>query len=50
MDTHDLFYLQQEWEAWLVVVPIYKQISTSKLQLTTLNVQNINVTLKLASE
>ena len=38
MYTHDLFYLQQEWEAWLV--PIYKQIRTSKSQH---NVQNINV-------
>ena len=32
MYTHDLFYLQQEWEAWLV--PIYKQIQTTKSQLT----------------
>ena len=32
MYTHDLFYLQQEWEAWLV--PVYKQISTTKSQLT----------------
>ena len=24
MYTHDLFYLQQEWEAWLA--PVYKQI------------------------
>ena len=39
MYTHDLFYLQQEWEAWLVLV--YKQIRTTKWQLT--NVQNINV-------
>ena len=30
--THDLFYLQQEWEAWLA--PVYKQISTTKSQLT----------------
>ena len=28
MYTHDLFYLQQEWEAWLV--PVYKQIRTTK--------------------
>ena len=30
--THDLFYLQQEWEAWLVLVD--KQIRTTKSQLT----------------
>ena len=30
--THDLFYLQQEWEAWLA--PVYKQIQTTKSQLT----------------
>ena len=40
MYTHDLFYLQQEWEAWLA--PVYKQIHTTKSQLTQ-NVQNINV-------
>ena len=28
MYTHDLFYLQQEWEAWLA--PVYKQIQTTK--------------------
>ena len=28
MYKHDLFYLQQEWEAWLV--PVYKQIQTTK--------------------
>ena len=38
MYTHDLFYLQQEWEAWLA--PVYKQIQTTKSQLT----QNITVT------
>ena len=32
MYTHDLFYLQQEWEAW--VAPVYKQIRTTKSQLT----------------
>ena len=32
MYTHDLFYLQQEWEAWLA--PVYKQICTTKSQLT----------------
>ena len=32
MHTHDLFYLQQEWEAWLA--PVYKQIQTTKSQLT----------------
>ena len=32
MYTHDLFYLQQEWEAWLA--PVYKQIQTNKSQLT----------------
>ena len=31
MYTHDFFYLQQEWEAWLV--PVYKQIQTTKSQL-----------------
>ena len=41
MYTHDLFYLQQEWEAWLA--PVYIQIRTTKSQLTQL-VQNINVT------
>ena len=28
MYTHDLFYLQQEWEAWLA--PVYIQIRTTK--------------------
>ena len=32
MYTHDLFNLQQEWEAWLA--PVYKQICTTKSQLT----------------
>ena len=32
MYTHDLFYLQQEWEAWLA--PVYIQICTTKSQLT----------------
>ena len=32
MYTHDLFYLQQEWEAWLA--PVYIQIRTTKSQLT----------------
>ena len=32
MYTRDLFYLQQEWEAWLA--PVYKQIRTTKSQLT----------------
>ena len=32
MYTHDLFCLQQEWEAWLA--PIYKQIRTTKSQVT----------------
>ena len=32
MYTHDLFYLQQEWEEWLA--PVYKQIPTTKSQLT----------------
>ncbi len=40
MYTHDLFYLQQEWEAWLA--PVYKQIRTNKSPLEH-NVQNINV-------
>ena len=32
MYTHHLFYLRQEWEAWLA--PVYKQIQTTKSQLT----------------
>ena len=32
MYTHVLFYLQQEWKAWLA--PVYKQIQTTKSQLT----------------
>ena len=32
MYTYDLFYLHQEWEAWLV--PVYIQICTTKSQLT----------------
>ena len=32
MYTHDLFYLQQEWEAWLA--PVYIQIRTTKSSLT----------------
>ena len=32
MYTHDLFYLQQEWEAWLA--PVYIQIRTTKSQIT----------------
>ena len=32
MYTHDLFYLQQEWKAWLA--PVYIQIRTTKSQLT----------------
>ena len=32
MYTHDLFYLQQEWEEWLA--PVYIQIRTTKSQLT----------------
>ena len=32
MYTHDLFYLQQEWEACLA--PVYKQIQAAKSQLT----------------
>ena len=32
MYTHDLFNLRQEWEAWLA--PVYKQIHTTKSQLT----------------
>ena len=41
MYTHDLFYLQQEWEAWLA--PVYIQIRTTKSQLNQ-SLQNINVT------
>ena len=29
---HVLLYLQQAWEAWLA--PVYKQIQTTKLQVT----------------
>ena len=32
MYTHDLFYLQQEWETGLA--PVYKQIQTTKSQVT----------------
>ena len=32
MYTHDLFYLRQEWEAWLA--PVYIPIRTTKSQLT----------------
>ena len=32
MYIHDLFYLQQEWEAW--PVSVYKQIRTTKSQIT----------------
>ena len=32
MYTYDLLYLQQEWEVWLV--PVYKQIQTTKSKLT----------------
>ena len=32
MYKHDLFYLQQEWEARLA--PVYKQIRTTKSQLS----------------
>ena len=31
-NVHDLFNLQQEWEAWLA--PVQKQIRTTKSQLT----------------
>ena len=41
MYTHDLFHLQQEWEAWLA--PVYIQIRTTKSQLNQ-SLQNINVT------
>ena len=46
MYTHDLFYLQQEWEAWLA--PVYKQIQTTKSQLTQCT--KILMLLKLTSE
>ena len=39
MYKHDLFYLQQEWEAWFA--PVYEQIPTTKSQH---NVQNITIT------
>ena len=39
MYTHDLFYLQQEWEAWLVPVYRFRQLNHNSH-----NVQNINVT------
>ena len=34
MNTYDLFYLQQEWEGWLAPVYNYKQIYTTKSQVT----------------
>ena len=40
MYTHDLFYLQPEWEAWLA--PVYKQ--------TTNTMYKIFMLLKLMSE
>ena len=46
MYRHDLFYLQQEWEAWLA--PVYKQIQTTKSQLTQCTM--ILMLLKLTSE
>ena len=46
MYTHDLFYLQQEWEAWLA--PVYKQIQTTESQLTQM--YKILMLLKLTSE
>ena len=45
MYTYDLFYLQQEWEAWLA--PAYEQIRKTKSQLT---VYKILMLLKLTSE
>ena len=32
MYKHDLFNLKQAWEAW--IAPVYKQIHTTKSQLT----------------
>ena len=46
MYTHDLSYLQQEWEAWLA--PVYKQIHTTKSQLT--RIYKIVMLPKLPSE
>ena len=46
MYTHDLFYLQEEWEAWLA--PVYKQIRTTKSPLTQW--YKILMLLKLISE
>ena len=46
MYTHDLFYLQQEWEAWLA--PVYKQIQTTRV--TTNTMYKILMLLKLTSE
>ena len=42
MYTHDLFYLQQEWEAWHA--PVYKQIQTTN------TMYKILMLLKLISE
>ena len=39
MYTHDLFYLQQEWEAWLA--PVYNRFR--QLNHNKHNVQNITV-------
>ena len=32
MYGHDLFYLQQKWEAWLE--PVYKQVYATESQIT----------------
>ena len=47
MYKHDLLYLQQAWAAWLA--PVYKQIQTTKSQLT-LSMYKILMLLKLTSE
>ena len=47
MYTHDLFYLQQEWEAWLT--PVYKQTRTTKSVIVNI-MYKILMLLKLTSE
>ena len=47
MYTHDLFYLQQEWEAWLA--PVYKQIQTTKSQLTMYEINVIKTYIRIKS-
>ena len=45
MYTHNLFYVQQEWEAWLA--PVYKQIQTTKSQLTMYEINVIKTYIRI---